>query len=368
MKFSCNQQELVKKINIVSKAVSIRTTIPSLKGILMEVEDGVLKMTASDMDITVETKLEVNDSENGSIVVPAKLFADVIRQLPNTDINISSNDDNINIVYGTSNNTITGISADEYPIVKYDQESKENVEINKEILSKMIKNTSFATSLDQTRGVLTGVLMEIKPEHLRFVAIDGFRLAINTEKPVSNAENKLIISGKLLNEINKIINEDILDENVKISFDGKSAIITSGDEVISVRLLNGEFIKYEDIIPKDASIKVIGRRDEIISAVERASIFTEGKNNLIKVSVKDHVMTVSSNSEEGGSIEDILINKTGDDIDIGFNARYILDVLKVISDEEIVMNFNSPITPCTITPVEGDNYKYLLLPVRLGNM
>ena len=366
MKFICNQQELVKKLNIISKAVSIRTTIPTLKGILLDVDGNVLTMTSSDMDITIEAKMEIEGSENGKVVIPYKLFGDVIRKLPNDEIEISSVDNNINIKCRSSNTSIIGMDGSEFPVINYDENKKEELILNKDVLSKMIRNTSFAASIDQTKGVLSGVLLEVEDDILRTVAIDGFRLALNNSPVENKKKESFIISAKLINEVNKIFSE-VEEDEVKILFDKKSALIKIDDVKISLRLIAGEFVKYKDIIPKENGINIRVRKDELISAVERASIMTEGKNNLVKMTVKDNVLTVSSNSEEGGSIEDVLIQKDGDDIEIGFNARYIIDVMKTIDEEEVILKMNTPITPCTVTPVEGDKFTYLILPVRINN-
>ena len=364
MKFVCNQQELVKKLNIVSKAVSNRTTIPTLKGILMDINGNKLKMTSSDMDITIEVLMDIEGKEDGSVVIPFKIFNDLVRKLPNSDIEISSFNNNVNVKCGTSNSSIVGMDGSEFPVIKKEESNKDTLELKKDIISKMIKNTSFAASVDQTKGVLSGVLLEINKDKIKTVAIDGFRMAINTADSENTKEEKFIISARLINEVNKIFS-DVDEDDIEIIYDEKNALIKIEDVKISLRMIAGEFIKYQDIIPKDSPIKIEVRKEELINAIERASIMTEGKNNLVKVSVKDNVLTVSSNSEEGGSIEDVLIKKTGEDLTIGFNARYMLDVLKVIEDEEIVLNMNTPITPCIITPVDRENYTYLVLPVRI---
>ena len=364
MKFICNQQELIKKLNIVSKAVSVRTTIPTLKGILLDLERNNLKMTSSDMDITIEISMEVEGKEDGKVVVPYKIFSDLIRKLPNDEIEISSELNNINVKCRNSNASIVGMDGSEFPIITTDENNKEKLVLEKETLSKMIKNTSFSASIDQTKGVLSGVLLEIAKDSIKTVAIDGFRMAINKEKAENDKEKSFIISSRLINEVNKIFSE-VESEEVEFIYDEKGIMIKIDDAKISLRQIAGDFIKYNDVIPKDSPIKIRVRKEELINAIERASIMTEGKNNLIKISAKDRVLTVSSNSEEGGSIEDVLIDKEGDNIEIGFNARYMIDVLKVINDEEINLNMNTPINPCVITPVDGDNYTYLVLPVRI---
>ena len=364
MNFICNQQDMLKQLNILSKAVSVRTTIPTLKGVLMELKDNTLKMTSSDMDITIESTMYVDGKENGSVVIPYKIFSDLIRKLPNNEIEFSSEKNNINIKCRNSNASIIGMDGSEFPVINISEEEKKHLVLKKDILSKMIKNTSFASSIDQTKGVLSGILIEINKDHLRTVAIDGYRMAVNTENTTNEGEENFIISSRLINEVNKIFSE-VDTEEVDFLYDDKGILIKLEDVKISLRMIAGEFIKYNDIIPKDSPISIIVKKQDIIDAIERASIMTEGKNNLIKFSIKDSILTVSSNSEEGGSIEDVLIEKEGENINIGFNARYMLDVLKVLGDDEIKLNMNTPITPCVITPVEGDSYLYLVLPVRI---
>lgn len=369
MKFTCNQEDLNKALNTVSKAVSSRTTIPTLKGILMVVKEDNLKLTASDMDITIETQIDVEESENGSIVVPAKLFNEVIKKLPHDKINFSTDGLNVNINCLSSNTSILGSDADEFPYIKNLENSTEEIIFNKNIFSSMIRKTSFAASIDQTKGAITGILVEVLPDNLRMVAIDGFRMAVATESIKSDNNKNIIISARIMDEINKIISEsDKKDEDLRILLDNKNAIIYMDNTKISTRLIAGEFIKYNEILPKENKTSLTVNKRDFTESVERASILSEGKNNLIKISIKENVMTITSRSEEGGAIEDVLIHKTGDDLEIGFNARFLLNIMRVIEDEEIKMEFNTSISPCMIKPVTGENYEYLILPVRISNL
>ena len=370
MKFTCDQINLTKALNTVSKAVSSRTTIPTLKGILMEVKDNKLNLTASDMDITIETFIEVSDCENGSIVVPAKLFNEVIRKMPHDNINIKTDGNNIDINCLTTNSSITGSDADEFPYIKNPEENAKEIIFNRNIFSNMIKRTSFAASIDQTKGAITGVLVEVYPEEMKMVAIDGFRMAVSTEEIKGDKEESIIISARIMDEINKIINENEKEKDSEIKFliDKKNATIYMDNIKISTRLIAGEFVKYKEIIPKESKIEIRVNKKQLTEGIERVSILSEGKNNLIKFSIKENVMTITSKSEEGGAMEDILIYKEGDDLDIGFNSRFLLNIMRVIEDEEIKMQFNTNLTPCMIKPIEGNSYEYLILPVRISNM
>lgn len=368
MKFTCQQSSLSKALNIVSKAVTSRTTIPILKGILLEVtNDGYLKMSASDLDITIENKISVDNSEPGSIVIASKLFGDIIRKLPNAEVTVETSFDNVNIRCINSNFSIVGISADEFPNINNDEEILKSISLKNETVKEMIRKTSFAASVDESKGVITGILIELADNEINMVAIDGYRMAI-TRKEMIGAENtKVIISAKLMNEISKILNETSDSEDIELTLSNKKAIIKIDNVKTVVRLLDGEFIKYRDILPKESKIAVIVNKSDLHQSIERASLLSkEGKNNLIKMTITDNVMTISSKSEEGNLKEDVLISKQGEDLEIGFNAKYVIDVLKAIDDDEIKMLFNSSITPCLVEPIEGSSFEYLILPVRIS--
>ena len=366
MKFYCDQKELSKRLNIVSKAVSSRTTIPSLKGILFVLKGNKLELTTSDLDITIKTSMEVDGEEDGSVVIPAKRLIDVIRKLPQEQVQFIVKDNNANIKCRTSNATFVGMSADDYPVINESDEIETPYVINKNDISDMIRRTSFAASIDQTKGVLTGVLIELNKEDIKMAAIDGFRMAVAKEEIKNEKEGNMLISARIMNEVVKITSDEE-DEDIKVYYDGKSALFINENTKISTRTLSGEFVKYEDIIPKENSIEVKVRRNDLMEAVERASLLTDVKNNLLRVKIRDNIMTITASSEEGGAVEDVLIIKTGNDIEIGFNAKYMMDALKVIDDDEIVMKMNSPIAPCTLTPIDGDKYTYIILPVRLSS-
>ncbi len=368
MKFKCSQQILTKALNIVSKAVTSRTTIPILKGILLEVsDDGKLKMSASDLDITIEETIDVEDASSGSVVVQSKLFGDIIRKLPNADITITLTDGNIIIKCMNSEFSIIGLSADEFPSIKDIEEDQDYILFNKAVLKDMIRKTSFAASVDESKGVITGILIELLSDGINMAAIDGYRMAI-TRQAMINKENKnVIISAKIMNEISKILSDASEEEDdVKLLLSDKRAIFIIGNVKVVLRILDGEFIKYKDLLPKDNKIKVKVNKSDLMESIERASLLSkEGKNNLIKMSIRDTIVTITSKSEEGNVREEVLITKEGEDLDIGFNAKYVLDVLKSIDDDEIYMYFNTPITPCLVEPLEGNAFEYLILPVRI---
>ena len=200
MKFTCSQQKLSKALNIVSKAVSTRTTIPVLKGILLKSEENNLILSASDLDLSIEKAIDVNVIEEGSVVIPAKLFGDIVRKLPNEEILIEEEENNV-IMIKTSKSEfkIIGFSSEEFPNLSDEEENLNELSFDREIFKSMISRTSFAATIDESKGVLTGVLIEIEENYINMVALDGFRMAV-TREIMKNAENNnIIISAKILN-------------------------------------------------------------------------------------------------------------------------------------------------------------------------
>lgn len=371
MKFTCNQQILAKALNTVSKAVSNRTTIPILKGIMIKAtEEGSLILTASDLEISIKKEINADVQEPGAIVVMAKLFGDIIRKLPNEDILISC-DESGTVLIKTSFSEFNVVSfpTDEFPEIGNKEEGSESITLDRDIFREMIRKTAFAASVDESKGVLTGILTEIDEEFIKMVSLDGFRLALVKENMKSASTNKFIIAAKVMNEISKIISEDEEDSDINILLGEKREVINVGSNEIIIRRMEGEFIKYNDILPTENTTNVIVSKEMLLESIERASLLSrEGKNNLIKMIIKNDLMTITSRSEEGNVKEEIIVEKTGNDLEIGFNSKFVLDVLKVIDDDQVSLNFKTGVSPCVVKPIDGDHYEYLILPVRIPSM
>lgn len=369
MKFICQKQNLIKVLNIVSKAVSVRTTIPVLKGILIKAEEGKLTMSASDLDLSIEDSTEAEVSEEGSVIVMARLFSDIVRKLPGDEVQIETDDDN-NVFIKSMNSEfkIIGMQTDEFPVINNATDESEFIEFDKSTFKEMIDKTSFAASIDETRGVITGVLLELSQEEIQMVAIDGFRMAINRRTMYNDKPYRFIIPAKILNELSKIITEtEEGSDKVRLYMNSKKAVFRFDEIQAELKLLDGNFIAYKDILPKESRITVICDRTLLMESIERASLLTKtGKNNLIKMNIMQNVIEITSDSDEGNVKEEIIVDKSGDDLVIGFNAHYVLDVLKAIDDEKIKIRLNSSINPCLVEPAEGNDYQYLILPVRIS--
>lgn len=368
MKISVNQTLLSKALNVVSKAVSSRTTIPILKGILLKTVPEGLKLSASDLDISIEKTIPVTVAEEGSIVVPASLFTDIIKMLPNGEVEIDVDASlSVKISCLTSEYTIIGQPAEEFPSIG-EINAKESFTFDKNTLRDMISRTAFAASIDESKGIIVGVLLELDEGVMNMVALDGFRMAVTRSSVASLDRKKIIVSARILTEINKILMDMADEETVKLTLDEKRGVIDFSDTKVIIRLLEGEFIRYKDILPKEHKIRVTANRSELVSAIERASVMArKGKNNLIVLSVNGEVMTITSRSEEGTVFEKLFVNLEGEELKIGFNAKFILDALKAVDEEEIVLDMNSSVSPCVIRPAEGDAFEYLVLPVRISS-
>lgn len=370
MKFTCSQQSLSKALNTVSKAVTSRTTIPILKGILLQtLPDGTLTLSASDLDISIEKKIDVNVEKEGSIVVLSKLFSDIIRKLPNEEILIEEKENNTIMIKTISSEfTIVGLPADEFPNINEIEDKSNMLSFDKEIFKDMVKKTSFAASIDEAKGIIVGVLMEIEPDVVNMVALDGFRMAVAREQMKSAGSTRIIISSKIINEVNKIVSETESECDINIMLSDKKAVILIDNTKIIIRLMEGEFINYKAIIPTVNKTKVEIGRNILLESIERASLLAkEGKNNLIRLTIKNNLMTITSKSEEGNVKEEIIMEKTGDDLEIGFNSKYVIDVLKAVDQEQVLMEFNTSTTPCLVKPVTGNSFEYLILPVRIAS-
>ncbi len=364
MKIKVNQRDLSKHINIAQKGISSRTTLPILDGLLLEASKGRLKIVGTDLEIGIETYVSCEIEKEGSIVVNSRIFGDIIRKLPDAPIYINVDNNRINIKCENSEFNILGSSAKEYPNLPILLE-KDTFQLPKDLFKSAIKQTVFATSQDETRPYLTGVLLELNDNNISFVALDGYRLALRKLPTKSELDMKIIIPGRTLNEINKIIEDD--EENVTVFATPNHVIFNIGDTMVYSRLLEGQFFNYKEIIRKEHKSTAVVNRKLFQDSLERASLLAkEERANLIKLSVREGKIFIKSNSEIGDVNEVVDAQIGGDDVNIAFNSRYLLEGVKVMDSEEIQLNFMGELNPCIINSVDDENYTYLVLPVRLA--
>ena len=369
MKFICQQKDILEGINIVQKAIPSRTTLPILEGIYISTLQDVIKMTGTDLSLGlgIETHVECKILEEGSVVIPARIFSDVIRKLPDAEVEITVMDNfRVKIQCYNSKITIQGLSSDEYPELERVEEENP-IEIEQELFRNMIQQTVFSVAMEETRPIYTGALLEVENGNITIVCLDGYRLAIRKGKiSGSHFEKKAIIPGKSLSEISRIIGDP--EQKLSITISDKHALFDLGYTRVVSNLLTGDFINYNQIIPEDYNTRIKLDTKILQNSIERAMLVAkEGRNNLIKFIIREGKMIITSNSELGEVYEEIPILLEGKEIDIAFNGRYAIDALKAIEDQEICMDFTTNVNPCVIRPLDGNNYTYLLLPVRLYN-
>ncbi|WP_297635696.1 DNA polymerase III subunit beta [uncultured Clostridium sp.] len=364
MIFTCEKQKLLEGISIVQKAITGKTTMHILDGIYINAFGSTLTLIGSDIDVSIETIVEADVKNPGKVVIDAKIFGEIIRKLPNSEIKIETlENDTIQITCEKSVFNLGYMNADEFPELPSLNEDLK-IDVPQNILKNMIKSTSFAIAQDETRPILQGVLFEVKEKTLNLIALDGYRLALKKEFLDTDIEVEVVIPGKTLNEVSKILEDT--ESNVQITFTNNHILFNLDKTKIISRLLEGKFVNYRSLLPQEHKITISVKKQDLQNGIERASLMAkDGNNNLIKMDMEEETLVLSSNSQLGKVREEVSINLQGDKIQIAFNSRYLLDVLKTLDEEEVILEMTSSVTPCIIKGKMADNYRYLVLPVRV---
>ena len=306
MIFTCEKQEILEGISIVQKAITGKSTMPILEGIYIKTNEmeSSLTLIGSDMDVSIQTTVNANIIEQGSIVIDAKIFGEIIRKLPNSTIKIETIENQvIRITCEKSVFDVVYMNTNEFPELPEINEDLK-ISVNQNILKNMIKGTSFAIAQDETRPILQGILFEVKNKNLNLVALDGYRLAIKSEFLDSDIEIEVVIPGKTLNEVSKIL-EDV-DDIVDITFTNNHILFNLEKTKIISRLLEGKFINYNSLLPQEHKLSLSVNRQELQNSIERASLMAkDGNTNLIKLDIQQDNLIISSNSQLGKVREEI---------------------------------------------------------------
>lgn len=365
MELNIQKNVLLEGIQTVQNAISQKSSLPILSNVLLEAEGSTLRLTATDLDLGICATLEVELIEGGSITIPARKFFDIVKSLPDgSDINISMRKNNfVTIKSGKSHFKIIGLPKEEFPQLPLFKD-KDSITIEQEVLKDMLTLTDFAVSKDDTRYVLNGILLSVKGDNLNIVATDGRRLAVKTKKLSKKTlvDREVIIPSKTVQEVKRMLQEE---GEVQIKFSDNQVLFSFSTSFVISRLIEGEYPNYKKVIPERSQKEITVLRDEFLSAARRASIFTDQESMAIKLNIRKRKMTISKNTPYlGEAKEEINIDFTGDnDLDIGFNPRYLIDVLKSLNDEEIIFEVNDPNKPGVIR--KGEEYTYVVLPMQL---
>lgn len=367
MKFTVNTKEMNEAISVVTRAMPIHSTLPILDGVYIYAGASFLFLKCSDLSLQIETEIPAIVEEEGCAVLPGRLCVDLMRKFKGESIEFETNGNSLILRSGRVKSSLQVIAAEEYPeMVRVRDEF--SAEISQLTLKSMIHQTKFAVSLDESKPILGGIYLKFtEDKNLTMVALDGFRLAMRNEK-ISNCtgEKSVIIPYRTLNEIFSILDSE--DKTIKLVFSSTHIKLEIGSTKLISRLLDGEYVNYQSILPKLFTTKVSINVKELADSAERALLMAkEGKSNMIKFNFEGNAVNITANSEKGSINDEVEINLVGKGIEIAFNAKYILDVTKEIEDETVYLNMNTSVTPCVITPIEGDKYYYMVLPVRLFN-
>ncbi len=363
MKFRCDGLELSEAINVVSKAISNKTTSSILEGIKMVCKEDKLILSATDLEMSIEKIIRAEVTTAGETVVPGRLFGEYIKKLTNEQIECELNEKNqLHISYTDSEGTLQCMDINEFPQLK-EVEKDSFFEIEKVNFKALINNVFYAVAQDDSRPILKGILLEIENTNIRAVAVDGCRLSIaNKELLMATSDFKIIVPGKNLNDIVRMLDDE---GSIKVYIHSNNIMVDLGDTIIVNRLIDGQFINYRQIVPKEFATVITINKEQIEDAIDRASVLSKiDKNNLIKFDIKEKNLMLTSNSEIGNTKENITVGLKGEDLNISFNSKYFSDCLRVIDNPYVKMKFNSPIQPCVITPTENEDFIFLILPVK----
>ena len=364
MKLVCSKSNLLSGVQIVSKAVPNKTTMSILECILVDASSGVIKLTANDMELGIETIIEGDILEKGVIALDAKIFLEIVRKLPDNDITIETDSSyKTTITCEKAKFNIIGKSGEDFsylPLI----ERNDSIIVSQFTLKEVVRQTIFSISDNDNNKLMTGELFDINGNEFKVVSLDGHRISIRKIQLKDDyAPKKVVVPGKTLSEVSKILPGDA-DSDVTISFTPKHIVFEFDDTTVVSRLIEGEYFKIDQMLSSDYETKVKINKKEFMNCIDRATLLVkEGDKKPIIINITDESMELKINSIVGSMNEDIDIEKSGKDLMIGFNPKFLIDALRVIDDEEVELYMVNPKAPCFIKNPE-ESYIYLILPVN----
>ncbi len=366
MKLICSKADLLQGVNIVLKAVPSKTTMSILECILIDASTDEIKFTANDMELGIETKVKGDIISRGNVAIDAKIFSEIVRKLPDNEVTIETDDNyRTTITCEKAIFTIAGKSGDDFSYLPQIEKNK-FVYLSQFSLKEIIRQTIFSIADNDSNKLMTGELFEINGNELKVVSLDGHRISIRKIEIKDSFDNlKVIVPGKTLNEISKILTGGIEDE-VRIFFTNNHIVFEFDDTVVVSRLIEGEYFKINQMLSSDYETKVTINKKEFLSCIDRATLLVkEGDKKPIIINIADGELQLKITSMLGSMNETIDITKDGKDIMIGFNPKFLIDALRVIDDEKVNIYLVNAKAPCFIKDDE-EKYIYLILPVNFN--
>jgi len=366
MKIICSKSNLVKGVSIVSKAVPSKTTMPILECILIDATTDIIKLTANDMELGIETIIEGDILSKGMIAIDAKIFSEIVRKLPDNEVVIETDEHlQTTITCEKAKFNISSKAGDEFSYLPY-VEKNETITLSQFTLKEIIRQTIFSIADNDSNKLMTGELFQIDGNMLRVVSLDGHRISIRkTELKESYGPRKVVVPGKTLMEVSKILSGEV-DSEVTISFTNNHIVFEFDQTVVVSRLIEGEYFRIDQMLSSDYETKVNINKRELLNCIDRATLLVkEGDKKPIIINILDEAMELKMKSQIGTMDEEIMISKEGKDLLIGFNPKFLIDALRVIDDEEVTLYLMNPKAPCFIKD-DKEMYVYLILPVNFN--
>lgn len=367
MKLVCSKANLLHGVNIVSKAVPTRTTMAILECILIDASTNEIKLMANDMELGIETRIEGDIVERGIIALDAKIFSEIVRKLPDNDVTIETDASFKTVITcEKAKFNIIGKSGDDFSYIPY-IERNEAISISQFTLKEVIRQTIFSIADNENNKLMGGELFELNENQLRVVSLDGHRISIRKIELKENyGSKKVVVPGKTLQEISKIVNGTV-DEDVMIFIADNHIIFEFDRTTVVSRLIEGEYFKIDQMLSSDYETKVKINKRELLDCIDRATLLVkEGDKKPIIMNITDGNMELKINSFIGSMNEEIDITKEGKDILIGFNPKFFIDALRVIDEEDVSLYMVNPKAPCFIKDDDG-RYTYMILPVNFNS-
>ncbi len=364
IKITCNKQELVEAVTNIQRAVSTKSSVPALEGILMKARGESLFLCGYDLELGMTTEIPAQVEESGEIILSAKLFGDIVRRLPTDHVRMVADNKNMTtITAGASEFSIVGIPAEEFPdLPKITDEI--SVTLENSVLKSMIHQTLFAVAESDAKPIHTGTLFEIEKDVVRLVSVDGYRLAMREEPAKSETEITFVVPGKTLSEVYKLMGDE--EKQAVLQVGRRHISFGIGNYTVISRLLEGEFLDYKAAIPASHTSEAVVKTRAFIDSVERVSLLiTDRLKSPIRCYFDKTDVKLSCSTAIGRANDEFEETLTGEPVEMGFNNRYLLDALRNAETDEVKVQLNGPLSPMKIVPKEGNSFLFLVLPVRL---
>jgi len=385
MEIACQQSELNIAIQLVNKAVASRPTHPILSNILFTADEvtNKISLTGFDLNLGIQTSFDANVDKSGAITIPSKILAEIVAKLPNDSpviLKVEEDSENILLKSDRGSFNLKGIASDDYPNLPF-VDSGTSLDLNPSIFLEALRLTMFSSSNDESKQLLTGVNFKFKNQSLESAATDGHRLAVistsegeNFSKleTMDNSNNSddylsVTIPTRSLREIEKLVNTKIKEEAIKLFYDKGQVVFISSNQIITTRTLEGSYPNYSQLIPDSFSKIFKFERNSLINSLERIAVLADQQSSVVKININDDKFaSISADAQDIGNAKELLpVSFNGDQIEIAFNVRYLLEGLRVISSENILLKCNLPTTPAVVVPDDDSSYTYLVMPVQV---